>query len=377
MLSLFKGASRALTLTAVATALVAPAASAAPPALSDQTQVWQQTFGDEFDGLALDPTKWASCYWWVAGDGGCTNTGNAEQQWYTPANVVESDGTLKLRAQQQATLAPDGKTYQYTSGLISSGRDTSLLSTPPKFQFKYGYMEMRAKLPKGTGLWPAFWTLPSSQGWPPEIDAMEARGDRPSDISVGVYNKDATGKTVHGSTWITGLADYTAGFHTFAADWEPTYLDYYVDGVLRIRVTDPTRIPSEPMYVLANLAVGGNWPGSPDTTTPFPSDLEIDWIHVFERKADTTAPSVTVIAPKNGAVVKRNTTVALTANASDNVGVSKVAFYNGSILLGTDSTAPYTASWRTGTKRGYQTITVKAYDPAGNVGTSSSTVYVS
>jgi beta-glucanase (GH16 family) len=377
MLSLLKRASTALPLVAVAIALAPATALAAPPALSDQTQTWQQTFGDEFNGVALDPTKWTTCYWWVSADGGCTNTSNAEQQWYSPSNVIESDGTLKLRAQQQTTLAPDGKTYQYTSGMISSGRDTSLLSTPPKFQFKYGYMEMRAKLPKGTGLWPAFWTLPSSQGWPPEIDAMEGRGDRPSDINVGVYNKDATGKTVHGSVWITGLADYTADFHTFAVDWEPSYLDYYVDGVLRIRVTDPTRIPTEPMYVLANLAVGGNWPGSPDATTPFPSDLEIDWIHVFERKADTTAPSVTLTSPKSGTIVKRSTTVALSATATDDVAVSKVEFYNGSTLLSTDPAAPYTASWRTGTKRGYQTITAKAYDPAGNVSTTSSTVYVS
>jgi beta-glucanase (GH16 family) len=375
MLSLLKGALKALPVAAVAAALIAPTALASPPALSDQTQVWQQTFGDEFDGVALDPAKWTTCYWWV-NSGGCTNSGNAEQQWYSPANVIESDGTLKLRAQQETTLAPDGKTYEYTSGMISSGRDTSLLSTPPKFQFKYGYMEMRAKLPKGTGLWPAFWTLPSSQGWPPEIDAMEARGDRPSDINVGVYNKDATGKTVHGSTWITGLADYTADFHTFAVDWEPAYLDYYVDGVLRIRVSDPTRIPSEPMYVLANLAVGGNWPGSPDAATPFPSDLEIDWVHVFERKPDTTAPSVAVTSPASGSIVKRNSTVAVAADASDNVSVTKVAFYNGSTLLGIDTSAPYSASWRTPTKRGFQTITATAYDPAGNVASSSSSVYV-
>jgi beta-glucanase (GH16 family) len=376
MLSLLEGAFKALATLAVATALIAPAAVAAPPALTDPTQVWQQTFGDEFNDIALDPTNWITCYWWVSGSG-CTNSGNAEQQWYTPANVIESDGTVKLRAQRQTTLAPDGGTYDYTSGMISSGRDSNLLSTPPKFQFKYGYMEMRAKLPKGTGLWPAFWTLPSSHGWPPEIDVMEGRGDRPNDVNVGVYNKDATGKTVHGSVWVTGLADYTADFHTFAVDWQPTHLDYYIDGVLRIRVTDSTRIPTEPMYVLANLAVGGNWPGSPDATTPFPSELEIDWIHVFERKSDTTAPAVAITSPKNGATLKRNTTIAVAADASDNVSVSKVEFYSGTTLLGTDTSAPYTSSWKSGSKRGSQTITAKAYDPSGNVATTSSTVYVS
>jgi beta-glucanase (GH16 family) len=376
MPSLARRALEALTALAVGCAVLAPNALAVPPALTDQTQVWQQTFGDEFNGVVLDATRWTSCYWWVAG-GGCTNSGNGEQQWYTPANVIESDGTLKLRAQKETTLAPDGKTYDYTSGMISSGRDTSLLSTPPKFQFRYGYMEMRAKLPAGTGFWPAFWTLPSSQGWPPEIDAMEARGDRPNDVNVGVYNKTSTGATVHGSVWINGLADYTAGFHTFAVDWEPASLDYYVDDVLRIRVTDPARIPTEPMYVLANLAVGGSWPGSPDASTPFPSDMQIDWIHVFERRADTTAPTATITSPKSGTTVRRSATLTVAADAIDNVAVSKVAIYNGSTLLGTDTSAPYTASWRTPAKKGWQTITAKAYDPAGNVGTTTATVYVS
>jgi beta-glucanase (GH16 family) len=181
---------------------------------------------------------------------------------------------------------------------------------------------------------------------------------------------------VHGSVWINGLADYTAGFHTFAVDWEPTRLDYYIDGVLRIRVTDTTRIPTEPMYVLANLAVGGNWPGSPDATTPFPSDLEIDWIHVFEQARDTTAPTVALTSPASGTTLKRNTTVALAADATDNVAVSKVEFYSGTTLLGSDTTAPYAGSWKTGTKKGVQTITAKAYDPAGNVATASSTVSV-
>jgi beta-glucanase (GH16 family) len=375
MLPLLKRAFRALPLLAACAALIAPAASASPPALADQTQIWNQTFGDEFNGVALDPAKWTTCYWWVSNNG-CTNSGNAEQQWYTPSNVIESDGTLKLRAQRETILAPNGKTYDYTSGMISSGRDTSLLSTPPRFQFKYGYMEIRARLPAGTGLWPAFWTLPSSQGWPPEIDVMEGRGDRPTDVNVGVYNKTSTGATVHGSTWINGLADYTAGFHTFGVDWEPAYLDYYVDGVLRIRVSDTTRIPTEPMYVLANLAVGGNWPGSPDANTPFPSDLEIDWIHVFERARDTTVPSVSLTSPRTGTTVRRNTTVSLAADAADDVAVSKVEFYDGTTLLGTDTTAPYTGSWRTGTKKGSRTITATAYDPAGNVGTASSTVYV-
>ncbi len=262
--------------------LVAPA-GATPPPTGSPSQVWQQTFGDEFNGVVLDPTKWTSCYWWVTGTG-CTNSGNAELQWYTPANVVESHGTLKLHAQQQTLRAPDGKTYNYTSGMISTGRASSLLSTPPKYQFKYGYMEMRAKEPKGTGLWSAFWALPSGQGWPPEIDAMEMRGDRPSDNHMAVHTLNSSKQVVHTGAWWTG-PDFTAGFHTFGMDWEPNAIVFYIDGAERYRVTDTSKIPNEPMYVLANLAVGGSWPGNPDASTKFPSDFEIDYIHVFQKVA--------------------------------------------------------------------------------------------
>jgi beta-glucanase (GH16 family) len=379
MFSLLKRLVRAQACLAIAFAAVlattAVPAGAAPPA-ADQTHVWQQSFGDDFNGIGLDPLKWSSCYWWVTGSG-CTNASNNELQWYTPNNVVVSNGTVKLHAQKETVVAPDGKSYDYTSGMISTGRDSSLLSTPPKFQFKYGYMEMRAKAPAGAGLWSAFWTLPSSHGWPPEIDAMEMRGDRPNDVNVGVYNKDAAGNTVHGSTWVSPGADFTTGFHTFAVNWQPSSLDYYIDGVLRIRVTDPVRIPTEPMYVLADLAVGGNWPGAPTDATPFPSDLEIDYVKVWELKPDTTGPTVSITSPRSGSTVRRSTSVAVAANATDNVAVTKVDLYAGSTLLCSDSAAPYSCTWKTGTKRGYQTLTAKAYDPSGNVSTTSSTVYVS
>jgi beta-glucanase (GH16 family) len=143
-------------------------------------------------------------------------------------------------------------------------------------------------------------------------------------------------------------------------------------------VTDPVRIPTQPMYVIANLAVGGSWPGAPDASTPFPSDLDIDWIHVYQRTTDRTAPSVAITSPQNGATVRRNTNVTVSATASDNVAVSKVEFYAGATLLGTDTAAPYSATWKTGTRKGFQTISAKAYDPAGNVTTTpTSTVYVS
>jgi len=116
-------------------------------------------FADEFDGSALDDSKWNPCYPW--GDQGCTNSGNAEEEWYLPGEILVENGLLRLRARENAVSGSDGKSYPYTSGMVSSH---------DRFSTTYGYFEMRAKMPRGKGLWPAFWLLPDSREWPPEID---------------------------------------------------------------------------------------------------------------------------------------------------------------------------------------------------------------
>lgn len=268
-------------------------AHATPPAVGDATKVWQQTFSDNFDSPIVDPLKWSTCYFWVSA-GGCNNSGNGELQWYQPGNVFASNGTLKLRAQKQRVLAPSGKTYDYTSGMISSGRSTSLLSTPPRYDFTYGYAETRMKLPKGQGLWPAFWMLPSSQGWPPELDVFEYIGSKPTTLSMNDHYRDAAGTPQTYGRWYTG-PDFSAGWHTVGIDWQPNLLVWYIDGVVRHFTTDPQMIPDEPMYLLANLAVGGSWPGAPDATTVFPADYELDYIKVWQRVPAPTAPLTTTL----------------------------------------------------------------------------------
>ena len=373
----------ALLASLIALFVAAPFAHAAPPTLSDPTKYWAETFGDDFDAPILDVTKWTPCYWWA--NGGCTNAGNNEQQWYLPANVVMENGVAKLRARNESVVG-DGKLFDYTSGMITSGRDTSLLGTPPRYQFKYGYMEMRAKVPAGAGLWPAFWALPSSHTWPPEIDAMEIKGQEPTRSNMGVHYRDGSGAYAHqGSAWAG--PDFSQDFHTFGVHWYADALVWYIDGVVRYWVTDPAAIPQEPMYLLANLAVGGTFVGAPTASTPFPSDLEIDYIRVWQQQTvqapepepapDTTAPAVQMTSPVNGATVKRNATVTLAATATDSGGVKEVAFSVDGRSICTDASAPYTCTWKAPARKSTVQIAARATDTAGNSATSTVKINVS
>jgi beta-glucanase (GH16 family) len=241
---------------------------------------WDLLFSDDFDGTSLDTNKWASCYWWD--NDGCTIASNNELQWYQPDDVLVSNGTLKLRAQERTITASDGNTYQYTSGVITTGRNTSDTSLPAKFVFQFGYAEIRARIPSGKGLWPAFWMLPDTHNSKPEIDVMEILGDEPNTIHMHFHYLNSDGKRDNrGLSWAG--PDFSADWHTFAVDWQPDAIIWYVDGIERWRYTDPVYIPTEPMYLLANLAVGGDWPGAPDSSTPFPSYYEIDFARVWKR----------------------------------------------------------------------------------------------
>ena len=260
-----------------------------PPTPAGQSGEWDLLFSDDFDGSALDTNKWTTCYWWD--DDGCTIISNNELEWYQPDDVLVSNGTLKLRAQERTIEAANGETYDYTSGMISSGRKTSDTSLPPGFSFQYGYAEIRAKIPAGQGLWPAFWLLPASHNSKPEIDVLEILGHEPNTIHMYFhYPIDEEESDSTGESW-TG-PDFSAGWHTFAVDWHPDAITWYVDGVERRRYSEITHIPATPMYLLANLAVGGDWPGEPDSSTPFPSYYEIDYMRVWQRADQTYLTSV-------------------------------------------------------------------------------------
>lgn len=230
---------------------------------------WELVFEDNFAGNKLDSKKWSTCYFWVSDGGGCTNGANKELQWYQPDDVIVDNGTLRLRSQRRQM-----KKYEYTSGMISSH---------DKFSFKYGYTEMRAKMPKGKGLWTAFWLASQQKKWPPEIDILEHLGAQPRRAYMNVHYGTSRNHKYKISNWVG--SDYSAGYHTFAVQWSPEQIVWYIDGIERKRFEDVKNIPDQPMYVLANLAVGESWIKTPpDRTTPFPSNLEIDYIKVWQRQ---------------------------------------------------------------------------------------------
>jgi beta-glucanase (GH16 family) len=250
---------------------------------------WKLVFSDEFDGSKLDQTKWNTCYPWVEADGGCTNSGNNEMEWYQPDEVFVEDGLLRLRAQERSVK----EGFPYTSGMVTSHE---------RFAYQYGYIESRQKMPAGKGLWPAFWLLPEEVKWPPEIDILEVLGHAPTTVHTTVhFTTDGKNHLSQGSSY--SGPNFAAEYHTFGLLWEPNLLVWYVDGVERFSVErEGVNVPSEPFYILINLAVGGNWPGAPDKKTQFPAFYEIDYVRVWLNEpymATAAAPTPTPSGGKN------------------------------------------------------------------------------
>ncbi len=241
---------------------------------------WEVAFADEFDADTLDGASWTRCYWWD--DNGCTNLSNKELQWYMPANVELTDGYLRLQARPESVVGYKGQMFEYTSGMVTTGRDYEDRKKKDRFSTLYGYFEVRAKIPAGKGLWPAFWLLPSTQKSKPEIDIMETLGHEPGILQMHVHFKDANGDDASKGSKIEA-DDLSKDFHVYGLEWQQDAIVWYLDGQEQWRFTEKDNISSEPMYMLLNLAVGGNWPGAPDSNTIFPANFTIDYVRVWKR----------------------------------------------------------------------------------------------
>jgi beta-glucanase (GH16 family) len=225
-------------------------------------------WSDEFTSGPLNTSVWN----YELGAGGW---GNNELQNYTNSvnNVHIDSGYLHITA-----LIPAPSSY--TSGRIT---------TKGKKEFTWGRVDIRAKLPEGKGIWPAQWMLGanfSTVSWPKcgEIDIMELVGHLPSTVH-GTIHWDAGGyKSRTGSTTLNG-AKFSEGFHIFSLVWTPNYLKWYMDNqqFFFLNRNEISNFPLDlPQFFIFNVAVGGNWPGSPDQTTQFPQHMIIDYIRVYQ-----------------------------------------------------------------------------------------------
>lgn len=222
---------------------------------------YELVFQDEFDGNTLDTSKWSTQFYWG-------RTHNTHYMTYFSRDVFQvSNGKLRIKAEKRQGSKPE-----YNGGVITSFES---------FGLRYGYFEIRAKLPKGKGLWPAFWLGPTSKDWPPEIDIVELLGHEPNKVYMTHHWKNASGKHKYRQTAYTG-PDFSTNYHVFAAEWTPTEIVWYIDGIERYR--SDRNVPQVPMYVLTALTIGGKWPGAPDRTTSFPAYMDIDFIRVFKKK---------------------------------------------------------------------------------------------
>lgn len=256
------------------------------PALSsggdDNPEGYTLVWSDEFDGTSIDSGKWEHE---VNAWGG----GNNELQYYTarPENSYVEDGALHIVALKETYTGDEG-TSDFTS---------ARMRTAHKGDWKYGRFEIRAKLPYGQGLWPAIWMLPTDWeygGWAAsgEIDIMELVGHEPNKVYGTLHYGGEHPQNVHsgdGYTLSTGI--FADDFHVFRLDWEEGEFRWYVDNELYLTQTEWYSTADEypapfdkRFHLLLNVAVGGNWPGSPNLSTTFPQEMVVDYVRVYEKE---------------------------------------------------------------------------------------------
>jgi beta-glucanase (GH16 family) len=228
------------------------------------------TFSDEFSGTTLNRSVWTTNY---------TNVIPSlpkELEIYLPDNFSVSRGALHIRTDDRTV---DG--FKYSSGAMT---------TFGSFVQRYGYFEIRAKLPVGKGFFPTFWLLPWDKSWPPEIDVMEFLGrDVTTIYTTYHYTDPKTGHEKDGSS--IKADDWSNDYHVFAVDWRPNLIVWYIDGKEVKRLSGP-HVANMPMFMLLNTAVGvGDWVGNPDSSTRFPSYFDIDYVRVWQYDDITPAPA--------------------------------------------------------------------------------------
>ena len=245
---------------------------------------WKLVWSDEFNGNKPDSSKWNVLFRETSKHG--------ELQYYVPDEVYVDNGMLHLRSRMR----------KYGSKEYTSGR----VDTRGKFAPTYGRFEIRARLPAGRGMWPAHWLYPQNRNWEmealmqkevaegreklipeerpwyTEIDIMEFLGHEPNIIYGTNHYCDYDGKRRSTSGKEVSAEDFSRDFHVYALEWEPDSIRWYIDG--KLYHSTASGVPHTPHYIILNTAIGGSWPGNPDSTTVFPQFHDIDYVRVYQRE---------------------------------------------------------------------------------------------
>jgi beta-glucanase (GH16 family) len=240
---------------------------------------------DEFNGpdqSLPDHSKWT----YDTGGGGW---GNHELEYYTdrPENAHIENGNLVITARQEPYSGSNGVPRNYTS---------ARLKTQSLFAQAYGRFEARIKIPAGHGMWPAFWLLGEnfpSAGWPQcgEIDIMENIGKEPGSVHGSLHGPvaNAPASDITAAFHLPPGKNFSDDFHVYAVEWEPAAVRFYADSTLYATFTPQAPgggpwVFDHPFFIILNLAVGGDWPGDPDSSTKFPQTMLVDYVRVYTAK---------------------------------------------------------------------------------------------
>jgi beta-glucanase (GH16 family) len=275
----------ALWLAACASATTSNSSGVTPPNITPTS--WTLVWSDEFNGaagLSFDRAKWVA-------DIGGAGWGNQEREFYTTRSeniVLDGNGHLVISARAEAP----GSTYSCWYG--PCGYTSARIKTKGLFSQTYGRFEARIRIPRGQGLWPAFWMLGDNidgVGWPRsgEIDIMENIGREPAIVHGTMHGPGYSGGSGIGGPFALSRGAFADDFHVYAVEWSPGLIQWFVDDNEYFRTTQAsipvstTWVFDHPFFLLLNVAVGGSWPNDPDATTSFPQTMLVDYVRVYRK----------------------------------------------------------------------------------------------